>query len=594
MIKNQIAFMFFCFLTPCLFGLSYTFGQSSVNPPNIVLILVDDAALQDFGVYGGEAFTPHIDELARGGLLFTNYRSSLMCAPARAMLMTGCDSHLAGVPNLPVFLTKEQTAHPNYDGILNSRVETVASQLKANGYKTYITGKWHLGNTSHTLPSKRGFDRTFILGASGGDNYDIKGYLPFKGNAPWFEDGKALEKLPDDFYSSSFLVDKMIEFMNESDKDEKPFFSYLAFQAIHIPVQAPKEFVKKYKTVYRDGWGKLKHKRFTKAKELGLISSDAVFGEMLPELRKWKNISEEEQIIAANDMAVNAAMLEAMDYNIGRYITHLKSKGLYDNTVFIITSDNGPEGSVVEGRLTDAWMNRVGYHRDQTRLGEPGYYGFIGPEFASAAAGPLAFFKFNAGEGGLRVPLIISGDNIPKGEKRIAFSYVTDIAPTILDIAGISERPSIVPMTGKSLMTVIQDQSAIAYQPDEPIGIEAAGHRALYKGDMKLTRNAAPLGDHQWRLYNVANDPGETKDLSKASPIVFAEMIGDYSDYSSKMGVLEMGSNYVAQLELENKVRAIVFDAAKPWLWGTFGLIFLGVFSRIMLKRTRRTEAFSV
>ena len=134
MTKYKIPIIFICLLTSCLLGLSHTFGQSNTSPPNIVLILVDDAALQDFGIYGGEAFTPNIDELAKGGLLFTNYRSSLMCAPARAMLMTGCDSHLAGVPNLPVFLTKEHTTHLNYDGILNSRVQTVATQLKANGY----------------------------------------------------------------------------------------------------------------------------------------------------------------------------------------------------------------------------------------------------------------------------------------------------------------------------------------------------------------------------------------------------------------------------------------------------------------------------
>ncbi len=582
----------FCFLVfNCWFVQLYAqtaqTGMSKLQQqPNFVLILVDDAALQDFGAYGGEAYTPNIDYLASRGTMFTNHHSTLMCAPARAMLLTGCDSHLAGVPNLPVFLAPEHTAHPNYDGILNTRVETVASRLKANGYNTYIAGKWHLGNTSYTLPTRRGFDRSFVLGASGGDNYDIKGYLPFKGNAPWFADGEPLEKLPDNFYSSEFLVDKMMEFMEEESEKDQAFFAYLPFQAIHIPVQAPAEFVKKYKGVYKDGWDKLKQQRFEKAKQLGIIQQDAILGEQHPELQKWDNLSSEEQQIAANDMAVNAAMLEAMDYHIGRYIIYLKNKGLYDNTVFLITSDNGPEGSVVKDSRADMWMKWVGYHRDQNRLGEPGYYGFIGPEMASAAAGPSSFFKFYAGEGGLRVPLIISGATIPKAQKRSAFSFVTDVAPTILALAGIPQKTLLVPMTGKNLLPTIQNDTVRVYQANEPVGVEAAGHSALFKGNYKITRNAKPLGDFKWRLYNLKNDPGEIKDLAASQPKLFAEMIKEYSVYTEKMGVLEMGTQYEAQAELTNKIQAIVLGAVRPWLMGFFALL-IGFFT---WRRRRRKE----
>lgn len=560
-------------------GLSY--GN---DKPNFILILVDDAALQDFGIYGGEAATPNIDYLAQQGTMFTNYHSSLMCAPARAMLLTGCDSHVAGVPNLPVFLAPEHTTHLNYDGILNTRVETVASRLKANGYNTYITGKWHLGNTSHTLPTRRGFDRSYILGASGGDNYDIKGYLPFKGNAPWFADGEPLEKLPDHFYSSEFLVDKMIEFMEEEEEKDQPFFAYLPFQAIHIPVQAPAEFVKKYKGVYKEGWAKLKQQRFARAKQLGIVPQDAQLGDIRPELKKWESLSKAEQQAAANDMAVNAAMMEAMDYHIGRYITYLKSRGLYDNTIFIITSDNGPEGSAVNHPISDLWMKWVGYHRDQSRLGGPGYYGYIGPEFASAAAGPSAFFKFYAGEGGLRVPLIISGANLPKTQKRAAFSFVTDIAPTILALADIQENPLAVPMTGKSLIPAIQSDTTLVYQPNESIGIEAAGHSALFKGNMKITRNARPLGDFKWRLYNIKEDPGETNDLAQAQPQIFANMIKEYAAYSEKVGVLEMGTQYEAQMELQNKMRNILVSAIRPWI---VGILIVGVGLFVWRRKSR-------
>ena len=579
---KNIIFGFLIYIC-CFVQLSAQASQTGMTkqPPNFVLILVDDAALQDFGIYGGEAHTPNIDKLAQQGMMFTNHHSTLMCAPARAMLLTGYDSHLAGVPNLPVFLAPEHTAHPNYEGILNTRVETVASKLKANGYNTYIAGKWHLGNTSYTLPTRRGFDRSFVLGASGGDNYDIKGYLPFKGNAPWFADGEPLEKLPDNFYSSEFLVDKMMEFMEEEEDKDEPFFVYLPFQAIHIPVQAPAEFVKKYKGVYKDGWDKVKQQRFEKAKKLGIIPTTTQLGEMRPELQKWDNLSKEDQQIAANDMAVNAAMLEAMDYHIGRYITFLKNKGQYDNTVFIVTSDNGPEGSVVRGsRLIDMWMKWVGYHRDQNCLGGPGYYGFIGPEMASAAAGPSAFFKFYAGEGGLRVPLIISGANLPKAQKRTAFSFVTDVVPTILELAGIKKESTQLPMTGKSLLQVIQHDTALVYQANESIGVEAAGHSALFKGDLKITRNAKPLGDFKWRLYNLKNDPGETTDLAQSHPQLFADMINEYAIYTEKMGVLEMGTQYEAQAELTNKVQAIVLGAVRPWFMGFIVLLGLFFFRR--------------
>lgn len=555
-------------LLPFAFYLS---GQGDVAPssrPNIVLILVDDAALQDFGAYGGEAHTPNIDRLSQEGIMFTNYHSTLMCAPARAMLLTGCDSHLAGVPNLPVFLPAEYVDRPNYEGVLNTRVQTVATRLKANGYNTYITGKWHLGNTSTTLPNKRGFDRSFILGASGGDNYDIKGYLPFMGKAKWFEDGQPLSKLPDDFYSSEYLVDKMISFQEEAAQKNKPFFSYLAFQAVHIPVQAPPEFVKKYRGLYNGGWSKMKQERYKKAVELGIIPKDAAVNDMLPELLQWNETDEAHKNMAADNMAVNAAMLEAMDYHIGRYITYLKSKDLYDNTVFIITSDNGPEGSVIDNLPANLWMRSVGYHRDSNRLGGPGYYGYIGPEFASAAAGPLSYFKFYAGEGGLRVPLIISGQDIPQGQKRSAFTFVTDVTPTILDITGIEDNGVSIPMTGKSLLPVILSDTAVAHTDEEPIGVEAAGHSALFKGKIKLIRNVRPLGDGIWRLYDLSSDPGETNDISQSHPVLFAEMIRHYADYTDQMGVIEMGSLYVAQDELQNKMIAIVLKAGTPWLFG--------------------------
>ena len=575
-INQKNIFFFLCFLS---LG-NVIYSQNSETKPNIVLILVDDAALMDFGSYGGEANTPNIDSLAHQGTMFTNYHTSPSCAPSRAMLLTGYDSHLTGVPNLPLFLPPDQVEEPGYEGFLNDSIKTVATQLKENGYKTYISGKWHLGHTENTLPTKRGFNRSYILDASGADNYEHKAYLPTQSKPKWFKDGNAIE-LPKDFYSSRNLVDEMMQFMEEEPNKENPFFAYLAFQAIHIPVQAPKEFIKKYEGVYDEGWDVLRQKRFQKAKELALIPTEATLGNMLPKLSKWESLSEENKKLKSKAMAVNAAMLEAMDFHIGRYITYLKENDKLENTVFIITSDNGPEASdpsLVTGM--DLWLKYVGYHTDYETLGEKGSWNFIGPEFASAAASPNSFFKFYAGEGGLRVPLIISGANLPKGQKKNAISFVTDVTPTILDIAHIKSAPPLSkPYSGKTLHSLINNETAYVYTKNEAIGIEAAGHAALFKGDMKITRNGPSYGDFKWRLYNLKNDPGETTDLSKYSPEVFNDLLKEYDTYTSNNNVLKMAEDYDLMLEVQRKFKVKIMKKVLPWVLG-FIVLVIALFIR--------------
>ncbi len=577
----QIKYLTLLFVSFCLFPCSIL-AQSSDSMPNIVLILVDDLALMDFGAYGGEASTPNIDKLANNGTMFTNYHTSPSCAPSRAMLMTGYDSHLTGVPNLPLFLPPEQVSTPGYEGILNDSVKTLATHLKKAGYQTYITGKWHLGHTDKTLPTKRGFDRSFILDASGADNYEHKAYLPTQGIPPWYEDGKPIQ-LPEDYYSSRNLVDKMITFQEEETNKTAPFFSYIAFQAIHIPVQAPKEFIDKYEGVYDEGWDVLRQQRYEKAKVLGLIDSTAQLGDMLPVFKKWSEQSDADKKRKAKAMAVNAAMIEAMDFHIGRYISYLEEKGLMDNTVFVITSDNGPEGSdpsLVAG--IDLWAKYAGYHTDYERLGEKRSWNFIGPEFASAAASPSAYFKFYTGEGGLRVPLIISGANLPQAQQKSPFSFVTDVTPTILDIVGISSNAN---FTGRSLFPVINSTTEKIYNDEEYVAIEAAGHSALFKGDMKIVRNAKPYGDTQWRMYNIKKDPGEVNDLSKSMPTLFKEMMDNYETYTKEFNVLEMAEDYDIMTEVKRKFLVKIKSAVMPWLIGFGLLIAFFVYRRYLRKR---------
>ncbi|MEM1147450.1 MAG: sulfatase-like hydrolase/transferase, partial [Pseudomonadota bacterium] len=213
------------FVALCLwFGLHTAHAQPS-EPPNVVIILIDDAALMDLGAYGGEARTPHIDALAATGAMFTQYRTSPLCSPTRAMLLTGIDNHRTGVATIPEVLPKEHKGQPGYSMALEPGVLTLADRLRTMGYRTLMSGKWHLGETADEMPNQHGFDRSFALAASGADNWQDKSYMPYYADAPWWEDGEEVA-LPEDFYSSEFIVDKMIEYLGETDAS-KPFFAYL-------------------------------------------------------------------------------------------------------------------------------------------------------------------------------------------------------------------------------------------------------------------------------------------------------------------------------------------------------------------------------
>ncbi|MDZ7784519.1 MAG: arylsulfatase [Halioglobus sp.] len=564
-------------------------AQAAPQKPNIVLIVADDVALMDFGVYGGEARTPTIDALAEEGVMFGNHHATPMCAPSRAMLLTGMDNHLTGMATIPEVLPPEHRGQPGYSMHLEEGVRTIADYLRPLGYRTLMTGKWHLGHGPGQLPDNHGFDRSFVLDASGADNWEQRPYIPYYAEAPWFEDGEPAT-LPDDFYSSAFLVDRMIEYIDSDsgsgrDKgDRTPFFAYLSFQAVHIPVQAPREFSDNYRGVYDAGWEQMRLARWERAKDIGLIPADAPLADMHPLLAEWSSLGEERALYSRR-MEVNAGMLEAMDYHIGRFIDHLRQTGRFENTLFIVTSDNGPEGA----RPTDsapmrAWLKLVGYdlHTLET-LGEKGSYSFIGPAWASAAASPSDLFKFYSAQGGLRVPLIMHGPGVPRGEMRTGFSVLSDIAPTILEMVGGEIDGAI---TGRSLLPVIRGDRARVYPKDAAVGIETAGNAALFRGDYKLVRNLPPFGDGQWKLYDWVRDPGETRDLAQQQPELFAAMRAEYDSYAQHHGVLEMPEDFeVLEQVMANSLPVV----ARNYWWvlvlaGTALLLIVAVLVRLLFR----------
>ena len=518
------------------------------SSPNVVVVVADDVGFSDLGAYGSEIRTPHIDAIASRGVLFSNFHASPMCSPSRAMLLTGVDAHLAGVASLYVATPLRHRGRPGYEGKLRTDVVTIASRLRAAGYRTYQSGKWNLGHTPTSLPSARGFDRTFALDATGADNFEKKPYLPIYGEPPWFADGKPTD-LPDDFYSSEHLVDKLVEFI-EADRDAlaepRPFFAYLAFQAVHLPVQAPREFIDRYAGTYDEGWDALRRARHRGAVEAGVFPPTATPSDN-PEQADWAALTPAERAFAAKNMAVNAAMLEAMDHHFGRLVDYLGDAGLLANTVVVVLSDNGPEaGDPSASSAFDSWAEDTGYRRDLATLGERGSYAIIGPHFARAAAAPLAYYKFHGGEGGIRVPLIVSGPGVEARGVSSAFAYVTDIVPTLLELTGTTDAtPSGKhPIGGRSLVPALRDPAVDVHPPQEAVGFETAGHAGVFKGSYKLVRVGAPNGDGLWRLFDLANDPGETRDLAAEQPQRLAEMLADYEAYAARVGVLEVPALY--------------------------------------------------
>lgn len=588
---NRYNLRFLLFTLLVFTGLLPVHGQSdsSEQKPNIVLILVDDSGLMDFGAFGGEARTPNIDRLAQNGYMFTNMHASPVCAPSRAMLLTGTDSHLAGVGNLPEMLPDEYQTKPGYGGELNDRVQTIATRLKEVNYNTYATGKWHLGHNESTLPNKRGFDRSFILGGSGASNYSNRGYLPQKPVGHWYADGKEVE-LPEDFYSSKTYIDKTILFHEEEQNKDNPFFAYIAFQAIHTPVEAPREFVEHYIEIYEQGYDKMRQNRFEKAKKMGLIPEDAQLNTKdIPVSKKWDDLSAKEQKLYATSMAVTAGMLEAMDYHIGRYIEYLSMRGLLEKTVFIVASDNGPDGG--DYKVGVPWALKNGYHRDFEGKGGKDFFGYIGTGFANAVSSPFSFFKYYTGEGGIRVPFIVSGKNIPKNISSKEFAFFTDIAPTIYDMVGISTSANegYAPITGKSLFPHINDTSLAVYQENEGVGLEAAASSAYFMNGYKIVKNNFPDGDNQWHLYHIESDPGEVNDIASQEPELFQKMLTAYEIYEKEVGVLKMPEGYTAQGFVSKKATKSMIEEFLPFILLVVGVI-VGVIILLVRRKAKKRK----
>lgn len=546
-----------------LLSLAQAVAQES--RPNILLVVLDDAGFMDFGAYGSETRTPNIDALAREGVMFSRFYTSPFCGPSRAMLLTGMDNHQVGMGTLVETVSPELRQYPGYTMTWDDGQETIATLLSDAGYQTFVSGKWGIGEVGANLPDRFGFDRSYVMDATGGSNYDQSHYLPGYDRVDWFEDGARIS-LPDDFYSSRSLVDRLIEYVDEGDP-ERPFFAYLAFQAVHIPVQAPLSYIEGYDGVFDAGWDVIREQRRQRAIELGLVPPTTQLAPSPQAHRAWEALSPEDQAEAARMMQVNAGMMEAADHHLGRLLAHLDATGQLDNTLVIVTSDNGAEAAMMElpGALANTIIGGIrrleGYDASPDNHGLPGSLTAIGPEWASVSSAPFQLYKFYASEGGLRVPLVIAGPGIAPSSIQRGAVHVADLMPTMLDVAGVPYDTSA--YYGRSFLPVLTGEAERSYAEDESFAFEVSGNAAVYRGNWKITRNAQPRGDSQWRLYDLSVDPGETTDLSADHPELFADMLAEYRSYSQEVGVVELPPGEYAMKQLTKNL--IAKTAAKYW-----------------------------
>ena len=566
-------------------------APTAARRPNIIVILVDDAAFMDFGVYGGEARTPNIDRLAASGAMMTNYHTSPLCSPSRAMLLTGMDSHRTGLSTIEEVLPPELKGKPGYTLSLEPGVLTIADRLKLVGYRTLMSGKWHLGHGDGDLPNHHGFDRSLALDASGADNWAARAYMPYYKDAPWFEDG-APAKLPDEFYSSELLVDRLIKYIDEGERSS-PYFGYIAFQAVHIPVQAPKAFSDNYAGRFDSGWKATRRARWDRAVASGIVPADAPFATLPADARTWLSLGADERAKYARAMEVYSGMIEAMDHHVGRLMDHIASRGELENTIFVITSDNGPEPSdPVHEPWMDIWMGLNGYSWNLEDMGERGSLGFIGPEWASAISAPGSLYKFYASDGGLRVPMIIAGPGVEAGQRHGGLTFVTDVAPTLLELAGAGTATpeGARPITGRSLLPMLAGQVDRVYGPTDTVGVEVSGNSALFRDNWKIVRNIPPVGDGKWRLYDHAKDPAEVNDLAATMPDLFEAMLADYETYAARSGVLALPDGYQAerQVRLNAIARQLSFHAGALIAIGAAVLALLSLLIFWLLRRRMR------
>lgn len=516
------------------------------NRPNILLIVADDLGYSDLGCYGSDIRTPNIDLLAKKGLRFSRFHTAPKCAPTRAMLLSGNNNHVAGMGSQGgVRRDSPLYGVPGYEGNLSDRIVPVPALLKEAGYHTYTAGKWHLGTDGKSSPLVKGFERSFNALQGGANHFNNIG-IELKDTLTTYREDGNLVDYPEGQYSTEVYTNKLIEFITQGqDKEnQQPFFAFAAYTSPHWPLQVPDDYLDRYKGKFDIGYDSLRTLRFAALKKTGIILPEATLPPRLDFITPWKDLSAENKKIEARKMELYAAMVDNLDYHVGRLVQFLKVEGLYDNTIIIFMSDNGAAN---EDFYNDAWSRdfiRARYDNQFENMGKVNSFVSYGPQWAQVGAAPFNRFKNFTMEGGMNAPFIISGKNIPAtGEIRDVYFTVMDLAPTFYEWAGTTYPGSLgtnqtMPLLGHSILPYLENKTEIIHDENYGMGLEHRGQVFYRKGDWKLVQIDGIYNESKLMLFNIAEDLGETRDRSKENPEKLKELVQEWKEYVRKNKII--------------------------------------------------------
>ena len=528
--------LFFSVLLASTIMLSCTKQEKEITKkPNIVLIVADDLGFGDIGCYGGDIKTPNIDKLSHRGIKFSSFHTAPMCAPTRAMLLSGNDNHIAGMGS-----QGNVTKVFGYEGRLTNRIVTIPALLKQSGYHTYMAGKWHLGKTPESNPHQKGFEHSFVLLEGAGNHYNNRSAL-YNKLSSYTEDGNPTSWTEGN-YSTDFYTDKLIEYIDSDKRDNKPFFAFAAYTSPHWPLQVDKKYWKKYKGLYDDGYEKLRERRLVSLKKAGIIPKNAISPPSHVRVMPWDSLSKQEQRKEARKMELYAGMVDNLDHNIGRLMKHLKDIGEYKNTLFVFMSDNGAANRdfINDDRFTNL---KEYYNDDFDNMGNANSYISYGPQWAEAGSSPFRYYKDFATEGGTNTTMIICGPNVNrKNEIHHGFTSLLDLAPTFYEMANLTypkayQGNKVYPLKGNSLIPFVSGKSNEIHDSTYVFALEHYGNAMLRKGNWKITNFTRPFKIDNFALYNLSNDIGEQINLKELEKEKYAELLNEWIKFSDEVKI---------------------------------------------------------
>jgi len=542
--KNIISFLFFL---PLLVGCDSDQNERNARP-NILLIMADDMGYSDIASFGSEISTPNLDRLAMDGVRMSNFHAAAACSPTRSMLLSGADSHRAGMGTMYNDQVANQLGQPGYEGYMNEDVVSISTLLQDAGYNTYMTGKWHLGYTEDQSPKVRGFDQSFALLQGGSGHFDDRA-LMVDFEKSWFMDNGIRAEWPSGYFSSEFYTDKMIDYMKMGEEDDKPYFGYLAYTAPHWPLQVPDDYIDKYAGKYDDGYAALTDARIKSMQDLGIVKPGVkTLPPIYPEQENWSNLSEEQKKIKSREMEIYASMVDNMDFHIGRVLDYLEKSGQRENTIIIFMSDNGAAGAGPgQARaFPQEWID-ANFDNSFDNMGKINSYIYYGPHWAQASSAPSRLFKGFPTQGGIKVPAIINYQGKiggREGQFSDEFMTILDLAPTFLELAG-TKHPgtsykgrAVFPHIGTSAVSFLNGSSEKLHDEEDVVVWELNSRIGVRKGDWKIVKIPGRFGTGEWELFNLANDPGEVNDLSGENTEKMAELIAAWDKYVTDNGII--------------------------------------------------------